>query len=95
MKVALSFICGAVVCALIIIGVKPVLPAAADTVDDNAASDNNTNFFANLLPDFEKIYRESLTAPFISAEGTIQDKDIAGFYHDLMNKTGLTDPNSN
>lgn len=95
MKVAVSFICGAVVCAMIIIGVRSVLPASADTADGTAVTDNNTSFFANLLPDIGKIYRDSLTEPFIKAESKITDDDIAGYYHDLMNKTGLTNPNSN
>ena len=95
MKVAISFVCGAVICALVIIGVKPILPASADTADGINASDNGTNFFTKLVPDIEKIYRESLTSPFIRAGANITDEDIAGYYHDLMNKTGLTDPNSN
>lgn len=94
MKVVISFICGAVVCALIIIGVKPVLPAMADTTDNGTVSDN-TSFLADLLPDIEKIYRESLSAPFIRAESKIYDQDIAEYYRDLMGKTGLTDPGSN
>lgn len=95
MKVVISFICGAVVCAMIIIGVRTVLPASADTGDGSAASENNTNFLAKLVPDIGKIYRESLTSPFIRAGANITYPDIAGYYHDLMNKTGLTDPNSN
>ena len=71
------------------------MPASADTNEGSTASDNDTNFLANLVPDFEKIYRESLTAPFIRAESKITDPDIAEFYHDLMDKTGLTDPNKN
>jgi|WetSurMetagenome_2_1015567.scaffolds.fasta_scaffold654583_1 hypothetical protein len=95
MKTAISFICGVVVCALIIIGVKPILPALADTSDNGEASSNETNFLADLIPDFEKIYRESLTSPFIRAGANITDPDIAGYYNDLMSKTGLTDPNRN
>lgn len=94
MKVVLSFICGAVACALIIISVKSVLPAMADTADSGPVSDN-TSFLADLLPDIEKIYRESLAAPFIKAESKIYDAEIADYYRDLMDKTGLTDPNSN
>jgi len=95
MKVALSFICGVFVCGLIIIGVRPVLPAMAETSEEDSNSDNNTSFLADMLPDIDKIYRESLTAPFIKARAKIYDEDIAGFYDDLMEKTGLTDPNSN
>ena len=95
MKVALSFICGAVVCSLIIFGVKPpALPAMADSTDNGIVADNCTNFLADLLPDFNKIYREALTSPFIEAESQIYDEEIAGYYHELMAKTGLTNPNS-
>jgi len=94
MKVVLSFICGVVVCSLVIFGVKPVLPALAETTDSETVSDNNTNFLADILPDFEKIYRDALTSPFISAESKIYDEDIAGYYHELMDKTGLPNPNS-
>jgi hypothetical protein len=91
MKMAISFICGVVVCGLIIIGVKPIMPTRADTTDSISESDNTTSGLANLLPDFEKIYRNALTEPFIKAESKIYDPDIAEFYHGLMDKTGLTD----
>ena len=92
---AISFICGVVVCCLIIIGVKPVLPAQAATDYFGDESDNTTTFLTDLLPDFEKIYRDALTMPFIRAESKIYDEDIAGFYRELMDKTGLTDPGTN
>lgn len=95
MKVAISFICGAAVCSLVIFGVKPVLPAQADGTVEETTSDNYTNFFADLLPDFDKIYRDALTSPFISAGSKIQDEDIAAYYSELMGKTGLTNPDSN
>ena len=95
MKIALSFICGAVICSLIIFGVKPPsLPAIADTAENGTVSDNGKGFLADLLPDFDKIYRDALTSPFIEAESKIYDEDIASYYHGLMAKTGLTDPNS-
>lgn len=90
MKIALSFICGVVVCSLIIIGVKPVLPALAEDAATDEVTDNNTSFFADLMPDFEKIYRDALTEPFIKAESKIYDEDIADYYRGLMDKTGLT-----
>jgi hypothetical protein len=93
LKLAISFICGAAVCAMIVIGVRPVLPAMADASGDGSVSSNETGFLAKLIPDIDKIYRESLTAPFIKAESKIYDPDIADYYHDLMNKTGLTNPN--
>jgi hypothetical protein len=91
MKIALSFICGAVICYLVVIGVKPILPAMADESNNNA-SDNNTSFLTHLMPDFDKIYRDSLSEPFIKAESKIHDEDIRDYYRGLMDKTGLTDP---
>ena len=92
MKMAISFICGVVVCGMIIFGVKPIIPTRADTTETAGDSGNITQSLTNLLPDFEKIYRDALTMPFIKAESKITDPDIAEFYHELMEKTGLTDP---
>jgi len=90
MKIAISFICGAIICYLVVIGVKPVLPAMADETGNGNTSDNSSSILLKVMPDFEKIYRDALSEPFIKAESKIQDPDIADYYHDLMNKTGLT-----
>ncbi len=89
MKLFLSFIGGMVVCGLLIFTVRMVLPAQADTNELSAVSENETNGLARLLPDIEKIYRESLTMPFKMAETRIYDEDIAAYYRALMDKTGL------
>jgi hypothetical protein len=91
MKIAISFICGVAVCSLIIFGVKVVTPTRANTVDPVGDSNNSSLNLTNLLPGFQKIYHDSLTEPFIKAESKITDPDIAAYYHDLMDKTGLTD----
>ena len=97
MKMAVSFICGVVVCCLIIFGVKPIIPTWGDTTVSDNESENTTMSLTKLLPDFEKIYRDALTTPFIQAESKISDPDIASYYRGLMEKTGLTDstPSSN
>ena len=92
MKIAISFISGVVVCGMILFGVKPVLPALAETTDIVDESENVTQSLSDLISDIERIYREALTTPFIEAEKQIYDEDIAGFYRTLMEKTGLTDP---
>ena len=89
MKMIISFMAGVVVCSLLYIGVSLVLPARADVNQLTGASDNTTNGLTRLLPDIEKIYRESLQMPFIKAESKIYDKDIAEYYRALMDKTGL------
>jgi hypothetical protein len=85
----ISFIAGVVVCSLLYIGVSLVLPARAEVSQLDGTSDNSTDGLARLLPDIEKIYRESLQMPFIKAEGKIYDKDIAEYYRALMDRTGL------
>jgi hypothetical protein len=93
LKVAISFILGAVVCGLVLFGARTVLPVHAVAEDDPAASENVSTSLVNLLPDFDKIYRESLTMPFKQAESQITDPDIAAFYRNLMEATGLDNPN--
>ena len=67
------------------------MPIRAETDNLSNLSENVTQSFINLLPDIEKIYRESLTMPFKKAESKIYDKDIAEFYRELMDTTGLAD----
>jgi hypothetical protein len=88
-KMVFSFIVGVIACGMLIFGINLVLPLQADTDELSYASENSTNFFVKLLPDFEKIYHESLTMPFKMAEKKIYDKDIAEYYRALMDKTGL------
>ena len=89
MKMAISFICGIVVCGLLLFGAKTVIPIRAETDNQSSISDNVTQSFLDLLPDIEKIYRESLTMPFVQAESKIYDEDIAEFYGKLLDNTGL------
>ncbi len=89
MKVAISFVCGAIVCGLMLIGAKAVIPTRAETGDVSDLSENVTESFVDLLPDIEKIYRESLLKPFEKAESKIYDEDIAEFYSELLDSTGL------
>ncbi|MCJ7605721.1 MAG: hypothetical protein MUO19_06780 [Dehalococcoidales bacterium] len=89
MKVAISFVSGIIVCTLMLVGVRTVLPIRAETTSTDNITDNVTQTFLNLLPDIEKIYREALQMPFQKAESKIYDEDIAEFYRDLMDATGL------
>ena len=96
MKMAFSFISGIKVCGLLLFGVKTVLPIQAQTVDptDNltASSGNLTQSLIDLLPDIERIYKESLTAPFRKAESKIYDEDIAQYYQELLDNSVLYEP---
>ncbi len=91
MKMVISFMAGVVVCSLLYIGVSIVLPARASIDGTTGSTDNSSDGLTRLLPDIEKIYRESLQMPFIKAESKIYDEDIAAYYRDLMDKTGLTE----
>ena len=93
MKMAISFISGILVCGLLLfVGVKSVVPIRAETDNSSGQSENLTQSLINLLPDIEKIYREALTMPFIKAESKIYDKDIAQFYHELLDRSVLSEP---
>jgi hypothetical protein len=89
LKVAISFAMGVAVCGLVIFGARTVMPAFAGTESDGV-SENSSFSLVSLLPDFEKIYQEALTTPFVKAEAKITDPDIRAYYHDLMEATGLT-----
>ena len=92
MKVAFSFISGIMVCGLLLFGARTVLPIRAETDNLSSLSDNLTQTFIDLLPDIEKIYRESLTMPFIRAGDKIYDEDIRNFYQDLLDNSVLSEP---
>ena len=89
MKMFGGFLFGIMVSGLLLWGIQFALPihAQSDNVD---ATDNFS--LAELLPDIEKIYRDALTEPFIEAEKKIYDEDIAQFYHLLIEKTVLYEP---
>jgi len=89
LKVAISFICGVICCGLLLFGAKTVIPTRAETDNTGESSDNLTQGLLDLLPDIEKIYRESLILPFEKAESKIYDEDIAEFYGELLDTTGL------
>jgi hypothetical protein len=87
-RLFVAFMSGVVVCGLLILGARSVLPTRADEATDNA-TENVTMTLVNLLPNIEKIYEESLTLPFTKAASKIYDEDIADFYSDLLDRTGL------
>ena len=91
MRLIVAFISGVVVCGLLVLGAKAVLPTRADT-DNTTPSDNVTQSLVDLIPDIEKIYRESLTRPFIKAKSKIYDEDIAEFYQELLDNSVLYEP---
>jgi hypothetical protein len=83
MKTFFTFLAGMAVCLLIVVVVSnTVLVARADETPTQPDP-------ASLMPDIGKIYRTSLGAPYRQVEKEIHDKDIANFYHQLMEETGL------
>lgn len=89
MRLVVAFMSGVLVCGLLILGAKSVLPMRADDDPGANTTENITETLINLIPDFEKIYEESLTLPFIKAESKIYDEDIAEFYSELLDRTGI------
>jgi hypothetical protein len=83
-----GFIAGVALCSLILFGARVVLPVYAAN-ESGETSENTTDYLSTLLPDIENIYRDALTSPFQKAESKITDPDIAEFYRELMDKTGL------
>ena len=92
MKMALSFVSGLVVCGLLIFGVKSAIPIRAETDNLSGLTDNLSQSMVELLPDIERIYRESLITPFQKAENKIYDEDIAQFYQELLDNSVLYEP---
>ena len=89
MRMITGFVSGFLICGLLVLGAMTVLPTQADEDPSGNATENITNSLVTLLPDIETIYKESLTTPFIKAEEKIYDEDIAEFYSDLLDRTGL------
>lgn len=88
MRLVVAFISGVVVCGLLVLGAKSVLPTQANDAGDNT-TENVTMTLVNMIPNIEEIYEESLTLPFTKAADKIYDEDIAEFYSELLDRTGL------
>lgn len=94
MKLALSFLSGVILCSVLLFGAKTVLPIRADVTSDNvtATSDDLATSLVEMLPDIERIYKESFTLPFVKAEDKIYDPEIREFYRELLDNTVLYEP---
>jgi hypothetical protein len=88
-KVLISFISGIMICCAVLFSAKTVIPILASTDNEGESSENVSESLLDLIPDIEMIYRESLTKPFVKAESKIYDEDIAEFYRELLDDTGL------
>ena len=80
MKMLVGFLIGIIACLLIL--------AFTGNAAFTARADEDLGLSA-MLPDIGKIYRSSLSAPFQQVEKEIYDEDIANFYRELMQETGL------
>ncbi len=89
LRLIVGFIGGMAVCGMLVIGAQTVLPLWADEDPTANTTENITLSLVNLIPNVEAIYEESLTLPFAKAESKIYDEDIAEFYSELMDRTGL------
>ena len=88
-KMVIGFFVGMVVCGLLFFGAGTILSARAGVDGSGEVSDNATGGLAGLLPDVEGIYQQALTLPFKKAASKIYDEDIAEFYRELIDSTGL------
>jgi len=85
MKVVIGFICGIAACGLFFIGTSVVGPALA-----NDPQEGQDGGLAALIPDIESIYQQALLMPFEKARAKIYDPDIAEYYSELLDRTGLS-----
>ena len=90
MKMLFSFIFGILFCGLLVVGLVVSIPIRAQTDTVESISDNFS--LVDLLPDFEKIYREALLTPLNEVKSKIYDEDIANFYDKLLQNTDLDKP---
>jgi len=88
-KVTIGFFLGIVLCVLLLVGMQAVMPIWAQTDNLSSSSDNLGLSLIELLPDFEKIYREALITPLQEARKKIYDDDVARFYQILLEKSDL------
>jgi len=86
MKVFAGFLVGVVFCAVFLFGASVIVPALADTSEETS---DNTSGLAALIPDIEMIYRQALITPLEKAGEKIYDPDIAEYYSELLDRTGL------
>jgi hypothetical protein len=59
-------------------------------LDGSAVIDSSGNPVADALPDIDHIVRTAVCLPLQEAGKNIRDKDIAEFYRDFLEDTGLT-----
>jgi hypothetical protein len=79
----IGLVSGVIVTVLIVhttVTVKAQEPTSPETVTEDSTG---------LLPDVGKIYHQCLGSPFRQVEEEIYDPDIARYYHNLMQQTGL------
>ena len=90
MRTLFSFVFGILFCGLLVVGLIISIPIRAQTDNVDSISDNFS--LVDLLPDFEKIYREALLTPLNEVKSKIYDEDIANFYDKLLQNTDLDKP---
>lgn len=87
MKIIISFFIGMIFCLLLVVAVAHYT-SNVKAEEDPVTIDDPLNI-TGLLPDIGKIYRESLGGPYRQVEAEITDPDIAKYYRNLMDRTGL------
>jgi hypothetical protein len=87
MKTVAGFFIGIAVCLLLVLTISHHTSTAK--ADDNPATLPDGTDLNTLIPDVDNIYREALGGPYRQVASEITDPDIARYYHNLMDKTGL------
>lgn len=79
MRMLIGFIIGAVTVGIIVFCLQLVVPAKADVTSQSTFNIANVG----------QINREALITPLQEAGKTITDKDIASYYHTLLQNCGI------
>jgi hypothetical protein len=89
MKMLLGFFIG-MTCALLLVIVinRDTTPVSADALPPTPTTTDSPDV-TGLLPDVGQIYRAALGDPYRQVEKEITDPDIANYFHQYMEDTGL------
>ena len=67
---------------------KPI-PTTLPAESAVTASTDSEDTYTDIIPDVEGIYKSALGAPYRQVESEITDPDIAAYYRQYMEETGL------
>jgi hypothetical protein len=95
MKMLLGFFIGTTVALLLVLIImRTTSPVSADEDSTPASTPTDTPSIdpvglSGLMPDVEHIYRVALGDPYRQVQKEINDPDIANYFHQYLEDTGL------